>query len=219
MVDAGAGEDSVELAPRRGSVVLVEDGIDHGLLFNCAGGFVLVLAVGLEVIDVELQDVLVFDGVGDRVGVQLFLEHVFGGDIGGLLALDFHLAGVVAEDRRAGEAEELRVREKILDRLVVVAKLRAVAFVEDEDDALVAQRFQAFLVFALVGAVEGDTQFLDGGDDDLVGVVGGQESPDQGFGVGVFLDTIGLEFVEFLAGLAVEVLAVDDEQAFLDVRV
>ena len=36
--------------------------------------------------------------------------------------------------------------EELLDGLVVVAELRAVALVEDEDHALVAQRFEELLV-------------------------------------------------------------------------
>ncbi len=56
-------------------------------------------------------------------------------------------------------------------------------------------------------------------DDDLVGVVVGEQAADEGAGVGVLLDAAFLEAVELLAGLAVEVLAVDDEEALLDVRV
>jgi len=41
----------------------------------------------------------------------------------------------LCKDRRAGEAEQLGVGEKLLDRPVVLAELRAVAFVEDKDDA------------------------------------------------------------------------------------
>ena len=62
------------------------------------------------------------------------------------VALDVLVAGVLLEDGRAGEAEELGVREEFFDGLVVLAELRAVAFVEDEDHALVAKRFELFLV-------------------------------------------------------------------------
>jgi hypothetical protein len=51
-------------------------------------------------------------------------------------------SGVLLEDGRAGEAEELGLGEKLLDGLVILAELRAVALVEDEDDALVPQRLQ-----------------------------------------------------------------------------
>ena len=67
--------------------------------------------------------------------------------------------------------------------------------------------------------VEGEPELLDGRDDDLVRVVVGQEAADERRGVGVFLDAVLLEPVELLAGLAVEVLAVDDEKAFVDALV
>ena len=112
---------------------------------------------------------------------------------------------------------------------MVVAELRAVALVEDEDHALVAQRFELFLVgrlaffllllVALAVFVQREAELLDGGDDDLVGVVVGEQAADEGAGVGVFLDAAFLEPVELLAGLAVEVLAVDDEEALVDVGV
>jgi hypothetical protein len=65
--------------------------------------------------------------------------------------------------------------------------------------------------------IQREAELLDGGDDDLVRVVLGQQAADEGGGVGVFLDAAFLELVELLAGLAVEVLAVHDEEAFVDV--
>ena len=67
--------------------------------------------------------------------------------------------------------------------------------------------------------VEGEPELLDGCDDDLVRVVVRPEAADKRRGVGVLLNTVLLESVELLAGLAVEVLAVDDEQALVDVLV
>jgi hypothetical protein len=61
----------------------------------------------------------------------------------------FCKAGVGLEDGRAGEAEELGLGEELFDGLVVLAKLRAVAFVEDEDDAFVLQGFELLLVGGL----------------------------------------------------------------------
>ncbi len=86
----------------------------------------------------EAQDVAVFDGVGDGVLMQAALEQVVRGAVAGLLAFDLLIAGVLFEDRRASEAEQLCFREELLDGLVVLAELRAVAFVEDEHHALVA---------------------------------------------------------------------------------
>jgi hypothetical protein len=73
---------------------------------------------------------------------------------------------------------------------VVLAELGAVALVEDEDDALVAQRLELLLVgllavlfpllVALAGFVQREAELLDGGDDDLVGVVVGEQAAHEG---------------------------------------
>ena len=91
-----------------------------------------------EVIHMEAEDIGIFDGVGDGVGVEFFLKEVFGGLTRGLLILNLHMGGVLLEDGRAGEAEELGLGEELFDGLVIIAELGAVALVEDEDDALVA---------------------------------------------------------------------------------
>ena len=129
----------------------------------------------------------------------------------------------------AGEAEQLRFGEEGLDGPVVFAELGAVALVEDEHHALVAQGSQALFVgllaffpsvlVALAGFVQRQAQLLDGGDDDLVGVVLGEHAPHQRFGVGVFLHAAFLKAVEFLAGLAVEILAVHHEQHLFHIGV
>jgi hypothetical protein len=77
----------------------------------------------------------------------------------------------------------------------------------------------SFRLVVFAGFVQGEAELLDGGDDDLVGVVVGEQAADKRGGVGVFLDAAFLEAVELLAGLAVEVLAVDDEEALVDVGV
>ena len=175
----------------------------------------------------EAEDVLVLDGMGDGVFVQLALKGVGGGAEGGLVVFDLNAGGVFLEDGRAGEAEELGAGEEVLDGLVVVAELGAVALVEDEDEALVAQRIEALgegvaamggpLLVALAVFVQGEAELLDGGDDDLVRLVIGEHAADESRGVGIFLDAAFLEAVELLARLPVEVLAVHDEEAFVDV--
>lgn len=134
-----------------------------------------------------------------------------------MLAFDLLVGGVGLEDRCAGETEELRVGEEVLDGPVVVAELRAVAFVEDEHHALVAQGFQALFVFALVVAIKREAKLLDGGNNDLIGVIVGEQAPHQRFGIGVFFDAAFLELVEFFPCLPVKILAINDEQAFFDV--
>ena len=69
VVDAGGGQYGVELAPGCGGVVLGENGPDDGALGEDLAGLGLLLALGFVVIDMEAQDVAVFDGVGDGVGV------------------------------------------------------------------------------------------------------------------------------------------------------
>ena len=71
------------------------------------------------------------------------------------------------------------------------------------------------LLVALAGFIQREAELLDGGDDDLVRVVLGKQAADEGGGVGVFLDAAFLEAVELFARLAVEVLAVHDEDAFV----
>ena len=67
--------------------------------------------------------------------------------------------------------------------------------------------------------VEGQSELLDCRDDDLVRVVVGPEAADKRCGVGILLDAVLLEPVELLAGLTVEILAVDDEKALVDAPV
>ena len=95
------------------------------------------MAVGLVVIDVKTQDVAVFDGVSDGVFVQRLLKEVLRGLQRLFFAADLLDAGVSFKNRRAGEAEELGLGEERFDGLVVVAKLRAVAFVEEDRKSVV----------------------------------------------------------------------------------
>jgi len=123
----------------------------------------------------------------------------------------------------------LGLGEEVFNGLVGLAELGAVTLVEDEDHALIAKRFEAlfkggpavlftgFVVSA--GFVEGEAEFLDGGDDDLVCVVVGDKAADKCGGVSVFFDAAFLEAVELLAGLSVEVFSVDDEETLVDVGV
>src|SRR5665213_383122 len=93
------------------------------------------------------------------------------------------------------------------------------AFVEDKNHPLVSKRLEAIDIIASVRRIERQAQLLDRADDDLVGPVIGEESAHEGFGVGVFLDAALLEAVEFFACLAVEILAVNDEQALFNIWV
>ena len=145
LVDRGGGQQRVEASASGGGIVLGDDGLGDRLfgegLPRFEGGGVL----GLVEVDVEAQDVPILDRVGDGVGVQLLLEEVLGGSEGGHVSLDLLDGRVVLEDRGAGEAEELGLREELLDGLVVLAELRAVALVKDEDHPLVAELLEPLL--------------------------------------------------------------------------
>ena len=90
----------------------------------------------VDVVDAERQHVLVGDRVDDRVGVQLLAERLLGGPQLRVPAA----AGVLGEDRRAGETEQVVPLERFRDRGVHVAELRAVALVEDDHDVPVVDR-------------------------------------------------------------------------------
>ena len=228
VVDRGRGEQGVETSSDRRGGVFVENRPDHRLLGrslldrpllgDLAGPIAARIGrrAGFVIIDVELQHVFVFDGVGDGIGVQLLLENVRGGSQAGDVAFDPLDARIGLENRRAGKAEKLGVREERLDGVVGFAELRPVAFVEDEDHAPVAKPLKPPPERPLP---KGKTELLDGRHDDLVRVVVRRKTVHKRFGVGVFLDAILLESVELLPRLAVEVLAVDDEQAFVNVGV
>ena len=96
----------------------------------------LVLALhGSDVLDREFQDVFISDSIGDDIAMQAFSKEVFG------CALPKGvLRGIVCEDRRSGKPEHLHVIEVVRDPLVGLSELAAVAFIEDEDHALVFER-------------------------------------------------------------------------------
>ena len=102
---------------------------------------------------------------------------------------------------------------------MILAELAAVAFVEDENDALVLEALQALVEAILVGGVKGDAQFLDGRHDDFVCIVCAFQATYQRCCVSVLLDASLLEFVKLVTSLLVQVLAVYDKNAFLDIRI
>jgi len=100
-------------------------------------------------------NVLIGDGIHDRVSVQLLAE----GLLDGLELRVAAAARVDCEDRHASEPEEVETLEGLRDRRVHVAKLRAVALIEDDDDVAAKDGV------ALVGGDE-SRKLLDGRDDD-----------------------------------------------------
>lgn len=74
VVDACSGQHGVELAPVCGGVVLGEDGFDHLRLGQSLARLGRILSFRLVVVDMEAQDVAVFDGVGNGVLVSALVE-------------------------------------------------------------------------------------------------------------------------------------------------
>ena len=167
----------------------------------------------------EAENIAVFNGMTDGVGMKLILEEIFRCLHGCLVIINLLCCCVFLKDGRAGEAEELSVREEFFDGLVVLSKLGAVTFIKDEDDTFVAQRLELDLVVLLVGVVQCKTKLLNGSHDHLVRIVLGKQTAHEGSGVGVLLNAAFLKLVEFLAGLAVEILTVNNKEAFVNVRV
>ena len=65
-------------------------------------------------------------------------------------AIDLLVAGVAFKNRGARKTEQLRFRKEALDSLVVVAKLGAMTFIENDNDAFVAQGREARPSFWMV---------------------------------------------------------------------
>ena len=130
--------------------MFAQDRFDHRLFGQRLARFRLRASLGLEVIDVKPEHIPVFDGVRDRVGMKALLEQLLGRPHRRLLGFDLLQRRVVVKDRGAGETEELRLGKKLLDRAVVFAELRAVAFVKNEDDPFVLERYELLLVRRLV---------------------------------------------------------------------
>ena len=169
----------------------------------------------LDVIHLELEHVAVVDGMDDGVAVQrsgeaTALIGVASEEVGcglELAALAPHR--VHAEDGGACEAEEVVALEGALQGTHHVAKLRAVALIND-DDHLALQA-----VYQLLLPSKQCSEFLYRGDDDAARRVAQlpQEDGRRGVAVGAVL----LQVVVLLHRLVVEVLAVHHEEHLLDV--
>ena len=115
IVDRRGGKERIETTACGGRVVCCEDCFGDGLLGEDLIFFGCDFAFGFVVIYMEAEDILIFDCMGDCVGVEFFLEEVFRGSHRFLFAFDLLLRGVFLEDGRACKAEELRVGEELFD--------------------------------------------------------------------------------------------------------
>ena len=130
-----------------GSVMFRQNVLDNGLAgrrYNVA------LIFSVVVVDMELENVFVINGIGDGVLMELLLEDVFCGDVGGCGTVNFCVVAVVFEDWRSGETEHLGVREEIFNHATVLAKLAPVTFIENEDNSLVLELAKAFYIVLTV---------------------------------------------------------------------
>ena len=110
----------------------------------------MALIFSVVVVDMELENVFVINGIGDGVLMELLLEDVFCGDVGGCGTVNFCVVAVVFEDWRSGETEHLGVREEIFNHATVLAKLAPVTFIENEDNSLVLELAKAFYIVLTV---------------------------------------------------------------------
>ena len=174
VIDGSGGEHGIEFPLGGALIVLIEDGLDDGALGEGFAGlrkWGVLVGLRLVVIDVELEHVLVLNGVGDCIFVQLLLEDVLGGLVGGDVAIDLASGGVFLKDGSAGEAEELGVGEEVFDGAVVFPELGAVTLIKDDGDAFLRDGGELLLVVILIRAIEREAELLDGGDDDFIGIV------------------------------------------------
>lgn len=108
---------------------------------------------------VKGEHVVVANTVGYVVAVQLIAEYVHG---------RVHLLLVLVLDGRAREAEEHGCGKRATDGLHHLSEGRAVTFVHDEDDVLLAHALQIGFGHATVPLVD-VAHLLDGGRDQRVG--------------------------------------------------
>ena len=179
-------------------------------LFNVDGANLRVFHVVLfldrvHIVDAKRQDISVVDRVHDRVGVELVAKRL----LRGAKLRIFACPGVDRENRCPGEAEQVIVLKGFRDRLVHIAELAAVTFVENDDKMLTKGRM-AF-IFA-----HKNVELLDRRDDDArVRVF---HLPLQNGGTGVAVRRALFKAVVFLHRLVIQVFAVHDEQHFVDIR-
>ena len=170
-------------------------------------------AHGANVVNLELQHVLVVDGIDYGVAVQglcavALLVGFSAKELcrGGQLLVLGGAAGILGKDGRAREAEDIVFLEFLGNELVHFAELRTVALVEYQHHILL----QAIYVLASLQQV---AQFLYGGDDYAATWVV-QLALEYGR-IGIAVGGILLEVVILLHRLVVQILAVDHKEHLL----
>ena len=180
--------------------------VQQSLFVLCCTQFLLVLLglnslelrANIVVVHLELQDLLVADGIGNHIRMQLTAKHT-GRGLGA--------QGVLREDGRAGEAKLTELLELLLQVFLGLTKLAAVALIKDEDHLLTVDRQVRFALHEVV-------ELLDGGHDDLV-VLLFQVAPQPSRAIRSIY-AVRREALVFLHGLVVQILAVHHEEHFVD---
>ncbi len=165
------------------------------VLFGLDG---LELRAHIVVVHLELEHLLVADRISDHVRVQLTAKHAGRG---------FGAQCVLRENGRAGETELVELLELLLQVLLGLAKLAAVALIKDEHHLLAVDGQVRLALHQVV-------ELLDGGDDDLV-VVLFQVALQARRAVRA-VDAVRREALVFLHGLVVQILAVHHEEHLID---
>ena len=157
--------------------------------------------------------------MSDCIFVQRLLEYILCSDTFRLLAVDANIVAVLLKDRRASKSEELRLREEVLDGLMVFTELATVTLVKDKDDMFIFQTKQTLIELVFVRWIKRDAQFLNGGYNHLIRIVGAFQTTYESSRIRVLFDTSLLEFVELVAGLLVKVFPVNHKHTFLNILV
>ena len=118
-------------------------------------------------------------------------------------------AGISRKNRGAGESKQMVLLEALYDSRVHIAKLAAVAFIEDDHDMLLIYIMDRILL-------DEGGELLNRSDDDM-GIRIFQLSL-QDHSAGVTIGSSFLETVIFLHGLVVQILTVYNKEDLIDIR-
>ena len=144
LIDRPSCKECIEATFIGGVVMFLKNRSDNGL-FLC-NTYDIVVFVGLKIVHMETQHIFVVNGIGDSIGMQFFLKHIFCGFILGLLTSYLCIRSILLKDRRSRKAKQLRVGEELFNGLVVLAKLRTMTLVKDEHHPHIFYRKQTLLI-------------------------------------------------------------------------
>ena len=156
------------------------------------------LRAHIVVVHLELEHLLIANGVGDHIGMQFTAKHAGGG---------FCTQSVLGENGGTGKAELIEPLELLLKVFLGFTKLAAVALIKNKHD-LPGVNWQ--VVFALHQVIE----LLNGGDDDLV--IFFVQIALQPCGAVRAVDAIGGEPLVLLHGLVVQIFPVHHKEYLVD---